>query len=379
MPVNGFHSQAHVADIYADGLMWLGAEPDWLDVHTHIGENDPDGYRAEPREILEALDYAGQRQALLFAMHEPGGYRDANDRVLDACAASGGRLMALGRVDPNVPGALAEAERCLRRGARGIKLHPRSEAFAMDHAAIEPIVALCAAGRHVVLFHAGRGIPALGASAVDLARAYPDARIVLAHAGISDLELLAEPAAELPNLLFDTSWWQPGDLLTLYATIPPGRILYASDMPYGPPMVSGSALLRCARAVGLAPDVVSEIAGPQARRALNGEDLLDLGPAPGAGALGARDLAYERVVAYLTSAVQAIFRGGDPGEALALARLACRAPVDVHGTVLREVDRRISAAQAEIESAGSPTAGVVPAMGAILVAGTPTVGPTPAL
>src|SRR3954454_12249541 len=77
-----------------------------FDAHTHIGRNDPDGFSAEPEEILAAMDATGQRRALLFAMQEPGGdYRAANDEVMAACAASGGRLDALARVSPRVDGA----------------------------------------------------------------------------------------------------------------------------------------------------------------------------------------------------------------------------------------------------------------------------------
>jgi uncharacterized protein len=82
-------------------------ELELFDAHTHIGRNDPDGYSAEPAEILAAMDAAGQRRALLFAMQEAGGeYRAANDEVLAACAASDGRLSALARVSPRVPGAM---------------------------------------------------------------------------------------------------------------------------------------------------------------------------------------------------------------------------------------------------------------------------------
>src|SRR4029453_2516282 len=120
------------------------------------------------------------------------------------------------------------AERCLRAGARGIKLHPRSDAFGLPHRVVGKVAALVAEHDGVLLFHAGRGIPHLGESVVDLARAFPRAQIVLAHAGISDLGRIAPAAAELPNVRFDTSWWQVSDLLQLYATIPPGQILYGS-------------------------------------------------------------------------------------------------------------------------------------------------------
>src|SRR3954469_21238014 len=118
MPVNGATFDPRLDALYRDGRELLG-DAEWFDAHTHMGQNDPDGRKATPEEILGGLDAAGQERALLFAMHEPDGYRAANDAVLDACAASRGRLLPLARVSPNAEGALAEAERCLRAGARG--------------------------------------------------------------------------------------------------------------------------------------------------------------------------------------------------------------------------------------------------------------------
>src|SRR5436190_1582615 len=105
------------------------------------------------------------------------------------------------------------------------------------------------------LAYAGRGIPHLGEAVVDLARTYPGARLILAHAGISDLGWIARDAAELPNLLFDTAWWLVADHLQLYATIPPGQILYASDMPYGPGLFTAFVFLRSSMTVALPSEV----------------------------------------------------------------------------------------------------------------------------
>ncbi len=117
-------------------------------------------------------------------------------------------------------------------------------------------------------------MPDLGDPIVDLATEHPGARLILAHAGISDLGLLAPHVGRLPNILFDTSWWHVSDLLTLFAaTVPPGQILYASDMPYGGSRYPALLMLRCARAVGLAPEQAALIAGGQIERVLAGADL----------------------------------------------------------------------------------------------------------
>src|SRR5947208_17133361 len=97
-----------------------------------------------------------------------------------------------------------------------------------------------------ILIHAGSGIPALGLHAVELAGEFPEARLILAHAGISDLSWIWRVAADHPNLLFDTAWWMPADLRALFALVPPGQILFASDAPYGSTAMAAAFQLRSA-------------------------------------------------------------------------------------------------------------------------------------
>jgi hypothetical protein len=172
-----------------------------------------------------------------------------------------------------------------------------------------------------VIVHAGRGIPALGRDAVDIARRHPGVRLILAHAGISDLAWIWREAAELPNLLFDTAWWTPSDLLALFAHIPPGQVLFGSDAPYGTPLHSEIMATRCALQAGLSVDQVRAVMGGQAVRLVAGEDLLDLGPAPGPHP-GESDLLMERAYAFLLSAINREMVRGSGEESLQLTRLA---------------------------------------------------------
>jgi hypothetical protein len=330
---------------------------------------------------VAGLDAARQQRALIFPMQEPAGYGGPNDAVLAAAAASGGRLVPMCRVDPKDPGAEAEAERCLHAGAVGIKLHPRSDAFALPHPTVDRLVALAGRRRAPVLFHAGRGIPELGSAAVALAREHPGARIILAHAGISDLGTLLEPAAELPNLFFDTAWWQVADVLQLYSGVPPARILYASDMPYGPGTFASFLFLRAARQAGLSAEQIGVMAGEQLRRVVEGEDPLDLGPATGDGALGPRSAALERVTGHTSSAIQLAFRGGDPTEAIALARLGCQCPAShPHAELLAAAATLLAQAEATRAADGAQPMDIVPhVLTAHALCGTPAAGVPSAL
>jgi hypothetical protein len=292
---------------------------DLFDAHTHIGVADPDGARQTPEQLLAVLAQAGAR-GVVFPLHEPDGYPPANDRVLQVAADSGGRLTAFCRVDPRAQ-AVAEARRCLDAGAKGIKLHPRAERFTLSEPAVRDIVALAHERKVPVLIHAGRGIPALGQDTVRLSGEFTGARLILAHAAISDLAWLWRVLPEHPNLFIDTAWWDPADLIALFTLAPSANILWASDSPYGLPLMSAVLHLRLAVQAGVNAQALRSIAGAQLERILTGSDPEPAGrPAPPSEPL---DPLLERTVSHLNQAIGRSFDHGDPEEPIALARLAC--------------------------------------------------------
>jgi predicted TIM-barrel fold metal-dependent hydrolase len=350
-----------------------------FDAHTHIGQNDPDGFKQDAAQLIARLEEADAR-ALTFPMHEPDGYLDgaANDAVVQAAHDHPDRLVAFCRVDPNAgEPAVAEARRALDAGARGIKLHPRGEGFTLGHPVVEELVALAHERELPMLVHAGRGIPALGADTVRLTEQFKQARIILAHAAISDLAWLWRVLPDHPNLFIDTSWWNPVDVVALYTLAPPGQVLWASDTPYGNPMIAAVQGLRCAIQAGLTPEQVRGTAGAQLDRIVAGEPLLDLGPAP----LRPQPLdpTLDRVTSALCATIGRVFVRADSSETLALARLACAVADDdpvapVCADVLALLDRY------ETEMAPPPSWQAFPEsirylVGAVYVARTPAAHP----
>jgi uncharacterized protein len=345
--------------VYADPALrpWFDAlrsslpELELVDAHTHTGADDPDGFTCSADELTDALELADAR-GVVFTMHEPGGYPPANDRVLAEAAASDGRLVPFCRLDP-AESPVAEAERCLAAGARGLKLHPRAEEFSLVDREVEPIFALADERRLPIVIHAGRGIPALGRHVLALSERFPHARPILAHAGISDLSWIWRRLGDHPNVFFDTSWWSPIDLLGLFALVPPGRILWASDAPYGTPVQSAVLALRCALEVGLSPEQVSCVAGGQTARLLDGEEPLDVGPAPGAASV-APDLLLDRVHGALVAAIGRVMGGEDADEGVALTRLACEVGDDAaQAPVCRSILALLDRYERHVEAAGT--------------------------
>jgi hypothetical protein len=163
--------------------------------------------------------------------------------------------------------------------------------------------------------------------AVELARAYPRAPLILAHAAIADLAWIWHEGAGLRNLFFDTAWWNTADQLALFSLIAPGQILFASDTPYGRTLAAATVVLRAALAAGLDEEQLASVAGGQLERLLARAEPRDLGPAPAASAPAPGPL-LERVHTLLVAAAGRLTAGYLADEYLELARLACELPAD---------------------------------------------------
>src|ERR687884_1314298 len=103
---------------------------DVFDAHTHLG-TDIDGMVGDYEQQEEIMGRYGISRAFVFCLDEPDrhpAFTAANDRTLAFAQRSGGRLIPFVRLDLN-ESPVEEATRCLDRGARGIKLHPRAQKF----------------------------------------------------------------------------------------------------------------------------------------------------------------------------------------------------------------------------------------------------------
>src|ERR671931_2022621 len=195
------------------------------------------------------MDRYGFGNAFMFCLDEPDrhpAFRAGNDRTLAFAERSEGRLIPFVRLDLSED-PIEEATRCLDRGARGIKLHPRAQKFLLNDERLSPIFELAAERNVPVLIHGGRGLPPI---ADDLARVvdrYPEAQLIVAHAGIADLAALASTLGGKAGVYFDTSVWSPLDLLGLYRLVGPEQVVYASDYPYGQQPASLLTSVRTAR------------------------------------------------------------------------------------------------------------------------------------
>jgi hypothetical protein len=308
-----------------------------FDAHTHLG-HDIDGMVGEYDRLIASMDRFGVARANMFCLDEPDrvpAFRAGNDRTLAFAERSEGRLIPFVRLDLG-DDPIPEAERCLDRGARGIKLHPRAQKFLLNDERLEPVFALAAERRVPILIHGGRGLPPIAADLHRLVERHPEATLIVAHCGIADLGELARHLSGRAGVYFDTSVWSPVDLLDFFRLVPPEQVAYASDFPYGDHCRSLLILLRTARRSGYGDGELREVLAGNAKRIAAGEQPVEPTRPLGSGTF-TQSTQLARIHGYLSMATPLLWsRQADQVGVLGLALNACGEP---NGGVETDVDR----------------------------------------
>ena len=302
----------------------LPAGADIFDAHLHLG-NDIDGMVGVYEDLDRVMDRYGMARCFMFCMDEPDrhpAFKAPNDRTLAFAKRSGGTMIPFVRLDLGER-PIVEAERCLDAGARGIKLHPRAQRFLLNDERLAPVFALAAERRVPILIHGGRGLPPIAAHLARLIERYPEAQLIIAHAGIADLSELAGHFSGKAGVFFDTSVWSAIDLLSLFHLVSPEQVVYASDFPYGQQPSSLLIALRTAALAGFSEDEVRGMLYGNAARMADGEEPLEPSPPRGGGTFS-QPMAFARIHQYLSMATPLLWtRQPDTIGVLGLALNAC--------------------------------------------------------
>jgi predicted TIM-barrel fold metal-dependent hydrolase len=193
----------------------------------------PRAAMASAEDVIEIMDADGIDMSVVFgfAFKDQGLCRLVNDYVIQASAASQGRLAGLCCVSPKMPGAVAELERCLDAGLRGCgELAPDGQGFVDDwlpsagprrsstgtgRSGMAAVAACLTERDRPLLIHSnepvghryagkGRFTPE---ACLAFAAAHPDLTIVLAHlgGGLFLYEAMPEVRQTLARVHYDTA------------------------------------------------------------------------------------------------------------------------------------------------------------------------------
>lgn len=201
----------------------------------------------------------------------PDDVTQGNDVMLALCDAEPERVRMFVTVNPNYTAhALEEIDRCVARGAIGIKLLASRRA---DDVLLDPIADVAASRGlpvlHHIWQHRRREWPSQeisdGADLARLAARHPKATFILAHIGGGGDYMHTFPAvADSPNIYPDLSGSgvDRGMLDSAIAALGAERLLWGSDLT----MCTGLAKLRALDATGLSPLEISNIRWRNAAR-----------------------------------------------------------------------------------------------------------------
>ncbi len=211
---------------------------------------DPKAKMASKDDLLSAMaeDGVDMAVALGYGWTDQDVARESNDYLLEAAAASNGRIIAFCSIDPSWGDvALREVERCIAAGARGIgELHPSTQKtkLATDRG-LARVMALAAQEGLPVVVHGseplGHEYPGKGdthpGQLLAMATRFPDVKIIAAHwgGGLPFYAHMPEVREVLANVYFDSAatpfLYDQGVFSTVASAVGPDHMLFGSDFP----------------------------------------------------------------------------------------------------------------------------------------------------
>lgn len=223
-----------------------------------------------------AADGVDRAVAFGFAFKDPGVARLQNDHALETALMNPGRVIAMAVVDPESPGAVAEVERCLSRGASGLgEVFPAGHGFDLCGPGMKRVAGLCKEAGVPVFIHVnelvGHEYPGKGdagpLAAYRFAVDNPGLTTIFAHfAGGLPLYAAMPEVKALEHVYYDNAaqpfLYKPNVYQALKALGVLDKILLGSDYP----------LLHCRRYIrelaesGLSPDEQAMVLGNNADR-----------------------------------------------------------------------------------------------------------------
>jgi predicted TIM-barrel fold metal-dependent hydrolase len=212
-----------------------------IDAHLHCTGTESAG------EVLRSLDDAGTDIGVLLApfldngytMHDADSLRQANAHLARLVHGHADRLVGFAVLNPSLPGAVQDLERCIEQGLRGVKMVP-SGWYPYDDR-VQPLFAKAAEHGLPLLFHSGIFIDGRSGrfcrpTFFEALRDHPGVRVTLAH--------LSWPWCDEAIAV---------GLIDLIHGVPPEKRMFRFDLSFGPPPAYRLEVLRKALDV-LGPD-----------------------------------------------------------------------------------------------------------------------------
>lgn len=276
-----------------------------IDIHAHIfpekiRDHREDFFSSEPAfkllyespaaeligvdELIAVMDEQNVDTSVVFGFPwiSSDTFRLNNDYIIDAVQRYPERLIGFGCFDLNSPDAAAETARCFDAGLAGIGELAFYQSGIDDDALrkMEPVMALCEEKDLPVLIHTNEPVghaypgktPITISQIYNLARRYPENKIILAHwgGGIFFYNLLKKDAKDvLKNVWYDTAaspyLYDPEVYKAAIELTGVEKILFGSDYP----LLKPSRYYKEVEKAGVSKEESDKIFGGNAAALLN--------------------------------------------------------------------------------------------------------------
>lgn len=207
-----------------------------IDTHVHLYDGDwppetPTGLTN--RQMLDLMDELGIEQVWISPVSGLiRDFQEFNDDLFEFTKIAPARLRRFYVVNPvHLEEAVKELHRVAdTMNADGLKLHPWLQAFSAMYPCVDRVVAACVERHLPILFHDGTPPYSDSLQIANLAERFPQAKIILGHAGLYDGYRAAIAAAKRhKNIYLCVCGPAIADTRAMMAALGPERILYGSD------------------------------------------------------------------------------------------------------------------------------------------------------
>jgi hypothetical protein len=218
-----------------------------IDGHTHFAGPGKGFPPNTVEDLLANMDGNGIDTIVTCAPYSSIGkdrtYDDANRFLAESMSKAPERIIGFLRVNPHLQeNALRSIEEGVKnQGFKGVKFHPRNEAFAINSEELAfPIAELASKLKVPILIHTGEpdtygfAQPTLVG---DLADSFPDLTLIIGHMGKRLYEDAICVARWFENIILETSFRSHRDIALAVKRVGADRVVYGSDMPFGVPEI----------------------------------------------------------------------------------------------------------------------------------------------
>lgn len=230
-----------------------------IDAHAHIGDFGEFGVSLDVDSLKKLMEEYNYEKCIIS---------NPDNAMVEKAIKDSENILGLVWVNPR-KGTKAEDEalKYLKKdGFIGIKLHPLFDAYLPDSIVVHPIAKIAEDFGCPIQFHCGHPPFSLPWSFEELAKSFPEVKIVLVHMGHGHIVYIngaISVAARNPNIFLETSAMpMHTKIKCAVERVGRDRVLYGDDLPFGHP----SWELEKVRAACLKNDDLKRVLGENARK-----------------------------------------------------------------------------------------------------------------